>query len=159
MNWISDHFQIVILILFGIGSVFKGILEAKAKAKAEKQGEQEQEYEDEIDWGESALPPQFPRPIVSPTLREAGYEEAVAQENAKALKHQKELADRLRQIRDTKATTTGGAAATRHRLAQKGKKQVAVTKSVSIKARLKNPAELRKALVMREILDVPVSLR
>ena len=82
-----------------------------------------------------------------------------ASEAAKALKHQQDLAERLRQIRETKATTTGGAAATRARLASKGVAKPATQFPASIRARLRDPAEVRRAFVMREILDAPVGLR
>jgi hypothetical protein len=82
-----------------------------------------------------------------------------ASEAAKALKHQQDLAERLRQIRETKATTTGGAAATRARVAAKGVAKSAAQVPASIRARLRDPVEVRRAFVMREILDTPVGLR
>ena len=82
-----------------------------------------------------------------------------ASETARALKHQQDLAERLRQIRETKATTTGGAAATRARVAAKGVAKSSVQVPSSVRARLRNPAEVRRAFVMREILDPPVGLR
>ena len=81
-------------------------------------------------------------------------------EAAEALKHQQNLASHLQQLRETKASTTGGAAATRARVASKGatKPQLAPIR-LSLRARLKNPTEIRRAIVLREILGPPVSLR
>jgi hypothetical protein len=167
MQWIFDHLQIVALVLIGIVSVFKSLLEAKAKKQEEDQEQPypEEYYEPEEEIYQQQPQPSVPPPLpwggvsVPPPLREAGYEAAVANEAAKALKHQQDLAERLQQIRETKATTTGGAAATRARIANKGSKKTSSQVPLSLRARLKNPAEVRRAFVMREILDPPVSLR
>jgi len=82
-----------------------------------------------------------------------------AKEAAKILKHQQDLAERLRQIRETKATTTGDAAATRTRLAAKTAKSPLLETAPNFRRRLLNRGEIRRAVVMREILDPPVSLR
>jgi hypothetical protein len=164
MDWIFDNFQIVILIALGIGSVVKSLLESKAKQKQEREegydpGDVFAPDEDYRGPAMPTVPPPLNRQVVPPPLREIGYDEAVANETAKALKHQQELAERLRQIRETKATTTGGAAATRARISAKGAKNTPVKGPLGIRTRLQNPAEVRQAFVMREILDPPVGLR
>ncbi|MEY3897102.1 MAG: hypothetical protein RLZZ214_2623 [Verrucomicrobiota bacterium] len=164
MNWIFDHFQIVILIALGIGSVVKSMLESKAK--------QNQEREEEYDPGEvfapdeeyqppvmPPTPPPLTRQVVPHSQRLGGYDEAVAAETARELKHQRDLAEHLRQIRETRATTTGGAAATRARVSAKGAKKSMAKIPLSIRGRLRDPQEVRRAFVMREILDPPVGLR
>lgn len=163
MNWIFDHFQIVVLVALGVGSMLKSVLERSKSAR-----EQEEEYDPE----EVFIPeeeyrgmtiPSVPPPITSnavpPPLREFGREEAIAIEDAKVLKHQLELAERLRRIQDTKATTTGGAAATSARLARKGSAKAVTMAPTSIRSRLRNTDELRRSIVMREILNPPVSQR
>lgn len=164
MDWIFDHIQIVILIALGVGSIVKSLLESKAK----QQRESEEEYdpgevfapdEDYRDPMEPSVPPPLVRQVVPRSQRESGYDESVANEAAKALKHQQQLAERLRQIRETKATTTGGAAATRARISAKGAKKPPAKGPFSLRTRLCDPAEVRQAFVMREILDPPVSLR
>jgi hypothetical protein len=161
MDWIFDNFQIVILIALGVGSMLKSVLESKARQKRESGEEYDpgDVFAPDEDYREPSVPPPLTRQAVPPPLRERGYDEAVALETAKALKHQRELADRLRQIRETKATTTGGAAATRARLAAKGTKASLEKGPLGIRARLRDPAEVRRAVVMREILDTPVGLR
>lgn len=158
MNWIFDNFQIVVLVLLGVGSLVKTVLESKAKAAREREEtyNPEEVFAPDEDYGE---PQRQARPSVPPPLRQAGYDVEVASETAKALKHQQDLAERLRQIRDTKATTTGGAAATRARVANKGMVKSAVQAPAAIRARLRDPLEVRRAFVMREILDPPVGLR
>jgi hypothetical protein len=164
MDWIFDNFQIVILIALGIGSVVKSLLESKAKQKQESEEEYDpgdvfapdEDYRDPMN---PSVPPPLNRQIVPQSQRETGYDEAVANETARALKHQQDLAERLRQIRETKATITGGAAATRARISAKGAKAPSSRVPLSLRGRLRDPAEVRQAFVMREILDPPLSLR
>jgi len=172
MEWIFDHFQLVVLALLGIGSLVKSLWDARAKQKREyggpasEDGEvyRETPLEEDKSYRKptASTPPPLPQPTVPRTSRNPGYDAAVADEAAKALKHQQDLADRLRAIRDTKATTSGGAAATRARVAAKTQKKAARTSElqpVSLRKRLRDPAEVRRAFVMREILDPPVGLR
>lgn len=156
MKWIFDHSQVIFLIGFALFSAIKVFLEAKAK-QAEKRNEE---------WNPTEIPPiendeSYRKPLkkaIPPPLRKmAEYETAL--ETAAELKHQQKLADRLRQIRETKATTTGGAAATRIRIAPKGESKKITLSPASIKSRLKDPSEVRNLFVMREILDPPVGLR
>lgn len=165
MDWIFEHFQIVILVLLGVGSMVKSVLESKNKEKREREEEPydpgevfapDEEYSSPR---ESGVPPPLYRQAVPPPLRESGYDEEAAIETARALKHQHDLAERLRHIRETKATTSGGAAATRARESgsEVNKKPSPVV--LSVRARLRSPAELRQAFVIREILNPPVGLR
>ncbi|GAA5130294.1 hypothetical protein JIN84_04505 [Luteolibacter yonseiensis] len=167
MDWIFDHFQLVVVAVFVIGSLVKSVIEGKLKRGDDQAGP----------WPEAEVPldedKSYRKPVADtarpskraanpPPLPEPGYETAVADERARALKHQRDLAERLRQIRETKATTTGGAAATRARVEAKSAKKSAKNqpmRPLSVRDRLRDPAELRRAFVMREILDPPVSLR
>lgn len=166
MDWIFDNFQIFILIALGVGSVIKSLLESKARQKQEAEEEYNpgDVFAPDEEYGEPAMPsvpPPLTRHGVPPPLRESGYDEVFAIETAKALKHQQELADRLRQLRETKATTTGGALATRTRISAAGTGTTAslANTPLGIRARLRSPAEVRRAVVMREILGPPLSLR
>ena len=63
-------------------------------------------------------------------------------------------------IRETKATTTGGAAATRARVAaSKAPAKAAAVVELSLRSRLRNKGELRRAFVVNEILSQPLSQR
>lgn len=168
MNWIFDNIEIFIFVIVGIVSMFKSVLDAKAKKSAEADEVNDpQDYEDlEEEYHQPPPQPSVPPPLpwggvasVPPPLQNIGYEAAAAEEAAKTLKHQQDLALHLQKIRETKATTTGGAAATRARIANKGAKIPTAQASSSLRARLKNPAEVRRAFVMREILDPPIALR
>ena len=166
MDWISDNFQIVLLVLLGIGSMVKSFYE-KAKGSS-NDGEMDdpgevfmpdQSYRKSQQPIGPAVPPPLARTATPPPIRMAGYDAEVANETAKALKHQQHLAERMRQIRENKATTTGGASATRARIAAKGVAKPLILTSLTLRRRLRDPAEVRRAFVMREILDPPVGLR
>jgi len=157
MSWIFDNLQILVLVLFAVGSLVKKINESRTTAKQpprpadlpEPMFETDEESST-FDWPEEApTPPPLPGAMIE-AQREA----------AQVLKHQLDLAAHLQQLRETKASTTGGAAATRERVASKGAaKRVTAQAPLSLRNRLKCPAEVRQAIVMHEILAPPVSLR
>lgn len=177
MDWIQDNFQIVIIVLLALGSWLKARMDAKAAA-AEEAAAPPEEYVDPEEYFEmedaewqppGSVPPplerQVPPPLVMPSAIPAAVQQA-ARDHAAVLKHQQELAERLRQIRETKATTTtGNASATRQRYAaqeaartHKGGGVPRVTVPLSFRDRLDDRRELRRALVMREILNPPPGL-
>ena len=165
MDWIFDHFQIVVIVLLGIGSLVKSMFDAKAKQAAEREADWDPTPEVPLDDDTSyrkaqpSVPPPLTQPATPPPIRLAGYEAEVANEAAKVLKHQRDLAERMRQIRDNKATTTGGASATRARIAAKGVTKPLKQTPLTLRRRLRDPAEVRQAFIMREILDPPLGLR
>lgn len=168
MKWIFDNPQIIIIALFVIGSLVKNVLESRGgrNQEVDPDGEDERPFVP-IDQDKSYRKVQrepSPTPLARhqsgpPPLPSGAAAEAMAREAAAQLKHQQDLAERLRQIRATKAETTGGAAATRARVANKGVAKPLLQSPSSIRSRLRDPAEVRRAFVMREILDPPVGLR
>ena len=172
MDWISDHIQIVVLILLGVGSAFKSLLESMAKSRRDRQQgpptirdlTSDKSYRKRSPsvpppLAGASVPPPVARTVIPPAKQLAGYDAEVANETAKALKHQQDLAARLRQIRENKATTTGGATATRARVAAKGAAKPFLQTPLTVRNRLRDPAEVRRAIVMNEILSPPVGLR
>lgn len=168
MSWIFDNLQVVVIALVVLGSLVKNVLESRGQKKQEYGTPEDDDDRpfvpiDEDKSYRKILSPSMPPPLerhVAPPPLPSPADEARAREAAVALKHQTDLAERLRQIRETKATTTGGAAATRARLAGKGTSKPSQQGPVSIIAkRLRDPAEVRRAFVMREILDPPIGLR
>ena len=168
MDWIFDHFQIVVLIAVVIGSLVKRYFEAKV---AEREARDEMPDEGEIfDAGEAWQPPEsppqpsVPPPLVwqasPPPLRDVPAQHSREFEAELILKRQREMQDRIRQIKESKATTSGGASATRTRVAaeQSNAKPVVAAKA-GLRQALRNPAEVRRAVVMREILGPPLGLR
>ena len=180
MDWIFEHLNIVIIIGVVIASIFKTQFEAKKKEAEEREVESEERSRTPLDQDKSYRKTPPSAPSVPPPLTRTnipasgstppplvytmgsnipGAASAAAEEAARMLKHQQDLAAHLKQIHDTKATTTGGAAATRARIASKGKTQTAASAPLTLRARLKSPAEIRRAFVMNEILSRPVGLR
>jgi len=164
MQWITDNFQVVALVLIA----FAGWIKSRADARNAEQEPPEEPYDErevfgpDEPWEQTAPDPGVPPPLIRtspPELSPAAVFEANRESEA-VLKHQQNLAERLRQIRETKATTTGGAAATRARVAaSKLPKSVTVAAPLSLRARLHDKGELRRAFVLKEILAAPLSQR
>lgn len=167
MDWVSDNLRILILVAGGIAYFLNTYRQAKAE---ERRAREERENYEEPDFTppprrQPSVPPPLERKSVPPPLARdfrpspqpmAEYE--AAREAATALKHQQDLAERLRQIRETKATTRGGAAATKTRIAVEKSKKPAVIGPVNLRHRLADRAELRRAIILREVLGPPVGL-
>jgi hypothetical protein len=129
MNWIFDHFQIVVLILLIVASVVKK--QSKLKEK-------------------SALPDQ------PPSLPRSLQEDITSAPPPRA---KDDGQTRLPMVHDTKVATTGDAAATRARVAAQKQKKPPSQGPVTLRHRLRDRGEVRRAIIMREILDPPVGLR
>lgn len=167
VTWLFEHFQIVALILIA----FAGWVKSRMDARNEEQVPPAEPFDEQDVFGPDAqwereqpttgsLPPAIPRSFAPPPplVSVAGYE--ANREAEVALKHQIDLAERLRTIRETKATTTGGAAATRARVAaSKAPAKAATVVELSLRSRLRNKGELRRAFVVNEILSQPLSQR
>lgn len=165
MDWIFDHLQIVIVLGFVLASLAKRILDSKT---AERESPGEMMDEDDVfgpDQGWPQPKPAVPPPLVRyvpppPLVRESPPQHSREYETEIVLKRQQDMQERLRQIKESKATTTGGASATRARVAasQSNAKAVQPAKA-SLRTALRNPKEVRRAIVMREILGPPLGLR
>ena len=124
MDWISEHFQVVVVIALVFASWLKHRMDAKAAEREENQPPREMEDE-EYDLGPAenwpqpmpSVPPPLVRQIPPPLVRQSPPQLREDREHAAQLKRQQDLQDRVRQIRETKTATTGGAAATRTRVA------------------------------------------
>ena len=173
MDWIFDHFQIVVLIAFAFASWLKHRFDAKAAEREEEQSQRELEtgetFGPEEYWEtepEAQAPPSVPPPLMRqvppPLVREPSpASNHLRQDEADAIiKRQQDLRDRLKLIKETKAKTTGGAAATRSRVAasQTNAKPLLAAKS-GLRSALRDRKQIRSAIVLKEILDPPISLR
>ena len=167
MKWIFEHFQIVVVIVVALASLVK-----HRKDLAQTEDEERRAREDMAD-DEEVLGPardrQPPQPSVPPLvvkkalppLARAGHAPRPGlSDEALILKRQQDIQERLRQIQATKATTTGGAAATRTRVsaAQRHPKAVTIAKT-GLRASLHSRQDIRRAIVLREILGPPLGLR
>ena len=175
MKWLFEHFQIVVLIGFALVSLAKRRKDL-AQAEEEERRAREEMAEDAEVLGsgpERQIPlPSVPPPVArqlpplvvkkaAPPLARAGQAVPVSSAaDARILKQQQELMARLQQIRDTKATTTGGAAATRSRVSAAQRHPAAAPVAISgLRASLHHRKDIRRAIVLREILGPPVGLR
>lgn len=154
MSWIFDHFQIVVFVLLIVGSVVKSLIETKAKSAVPDQSPR-------LPGSPQQGMPSAPPPLVQDDSHSPWPVAAAeaAHEMSQALKHQKDLAERLLQLHERKAVTTGDAVATRARLVAQKQKTPSLQSPPTLRRRLRDRGEVRRAVVMREILDSPVSLR
>ena len=164
MNALLDHFQLTLLIG---GALFWWLQKRLQESRQHRSLEALREAEPFLAIEEAARAPGYrggagppPPPLALPPRREPAYVAEAAREQAQALKHQQDLAAHLRLLLDTKATTTGEAAATRARLAAKDQAPLPPAAPLaSLREILRHPAAIRRAVALREILDPPLSLR
>jgi hypothetical protein len=166
MDWIFDNFQILALVGLALASWLKSRADAKAAEREEREARRQLEEPEDVfgpaeEWSEVPPAPMVPPPLVKvnpPPGKAVTYE--TASETEAELKHQMDLQERLRQIRETKAVTTGGAAVTRARSVSRQTSQKSTsTAPVSLRGALHNRGQLRRAILLREILGPPLALR
>jgi ribosomal protein L12E/L44/L45/RPP1/RPP2 len=167
MDWIFDNFQIVALVALAMASWFKSRMDAKAAEREEQRAREEMAERGEVE--ESDFGPDEPwqevltrpEPAQPPPLFRANpppVPVAVFDTDAE-LKRQMELQERLRQARESKAVTTGGAAATRKLTASKQTGYAAAGVRNGLREIVRKRGEIRRAVVLREILGPPLALR
>lgn len=160
MDWIFDHLQIVVIAIVVVGSIIKQFLDAKA---AERQARKDMEERGDVFGPEEYWetdPPAEPPPLtgsVPPPLRRQTEPVAV---DESMLRRQHEMQERLKQIKETKAITTGNAAVTRTRAANLRKPAKPVEAGpATLRSTLRGKKEIRRAIILKEILDKPLGLR
>lgn len=168
MDWLFDHFQLVVLVGLALASWLKHRMDAKT-AEREERGEMpdaEDVFGPGEGWGPTPAPPlpSVPPPLVRqvppPLVRDSTPQYSRESEAEVILKRQLDMQERIRQIKASKATTSGGASATRARVAASQSHAKAAQPGKSgLRGVLRNPKEIRRAIVMREILGPPVGLR
>jgi hypothetical protein len=84
---------------------------------------------------------------------------AAAIEAEAELKRQLLIQERLRELRETKAVTTGGATTTRNRTATQQPGYTASVVPVGLHGVLRKRSEIRRAVILREVLGPPLGLR
>lgn len=151
MDWIFDHFQIVVLIALAVGSVIRQIAEtAKTKRQERKLLERRREQQDTT-WEPVPVPPRYQAPPpLPPSIPQAPL---LAENNDEVLRRQMEMQEKLREIRDGKAKAREAAPSSAQARRMPG------GAPTGIRAALRNPASTRQAIVLREILGTPVGLR
>ena len=179
MQWIFDNLQLLIAGAALVAYWLNNMRQAKEEAARERQ-EAESEVEDpfgpDFDFGipehetaarpDAPQPPPIPQaappPILRPT-RAASPPPAVLTAVETEMARQQALQERLRQVRESRqprSTTTGGAAATQARVTGRTATSSATpaSASASLARRLRDRSEIRRAIVLREILGPPPGL-
>jgi hypothetical protein len=166
MDWIFDNFQILAIVGIALASWLKARSDAKA-AKREEQETARRELEEpedvfgpEQEWREPQqwLPPPMPPPwVVTPRTPPPLPAASLAAEAE--LKRQLLIQERLRELRETRAVTTGGATTTRNRTATQQTGYTASVVPVGLRGVLRKRSEIRRAVILREVLGPPLGLR
>lgn len=165
MDWIFDNFQILALVGIALASWLKSRADAKAAEREEREARRQLEEPEEVfgprePWNEPqqwSPPPQPPPLVVKP--RTPPPIPVAAVEAEAELKRQMQLQERLRELRETKAVTTGGAAATRTRATTRQTGSPAPAVPASLRGVLRKRSEIRRAVILREVLGPPLGLR
>lgn len=150
MKFILENFQIVIVIGFVLATIVKQVLEKKQQQQQELPWEPEEGDERAGDSRETAGPPALPQVKVPPPLPQRRTMVADAAE----LERQQKLQERLKALRDSKTPAAPAKAARKARPVTP-----ALISPSKLKASLRNRGELRRAIVLREILGPPVGLK
>lgn len=158
MDWIFDNFQILAIVGLAMASWLKSRSDAKAAEREEQEARRELEEQEDVfgpdeEWRRSYQEPASPPPVraIPPPLP--------AMEVEAELKRQIEMQERLRQLRETKAVTSGGAAMTRARTKEVKSARTPSVPPAGLRGALRNHGQVRRAIVMREILGPPLGLR
>ncbi len=167
MDWIFDNFQIVALVALALASWFKTRMDAKAAEREEQRAREEMAERGEVEeydfgpaepWQEELMQPELPAP--PPLFRMSPPPvPAVVIDTGAELKRQMEMQERLREVRENRAVTTGGAAATRKLTASKQTGYASPGVRHGLREIARKRSEIRRAIVLREILGPPLALR
>lgn len=144
MDWLTDHLQILVILAAVIGGIWNKFSDWK------KQAEEKTAPPPLRRAPRSASPPPIPRapreiPAVSPAM--------ISQEETEnLLRRQAEMRDRLQAAKAAKRAEAAKSKSGR------STPSLAIGKP-SLTATLKNRGELRRAFILKEILDPPAGLR
>lgn len=166
MDWIFDNFQILAIVGLALASWLKSRADAKAAEREEQEARRELENPEEFfgpdeAWGaphQPSVPPPLVRTVPPPLVRSSPPPIPVVDVDGE-LKRQMDMQERLRQIRETKAVTSGGAAVTRARTKDAKHPKAAPAVPAGLRGALRDHGQVRRAVIMREILGPPLGLR
>ena len=162
-DFLTKNPQLVFFLIIFVVFVVQKILEvgrAKREAEQERAGPQVEDYYPEDESVPAPYPPYFPPPLPTesratpPALPRAAPR--VIEPDAELVR-QAELEERIRRIRQTKAQMTPTAPLAPP--APHGVRQAAPRQGGVLLNRLRRPQEVRRAVLIKEILDKPLALR
>jgi hypothetical protein len=161
MNWLFDNFQFVLLVAIAFASWLKHRMDTRKAEDEERRAREEMTGGDEdlFEEGEWELPPAAPAPSVPPPLRQVvppplKVEFSGVDENQ--LQRQQDMQERLRQAKKVKAAAREAAVGQTY-----GARQIkpVLGEKMSLRKSLRDPAQTRRGIILREILGPPVGLR
>ncbi|QTN32104.1 hypothetical protein HZ994_07105 [Akkermansiaceae bacterium] len=163
MDFISEYFYVIILIVGAIAQWLKSRSEAKDEGGYHPDELEEFEMEAERRIPRPAVPPPLPpsgaavpdavRPAVPDLRRQSPPPLLEAFDPSAELSRQQALMERAREFKKAKSARTTKAPK------QAGERAVSTAPAGSIRNRLHKRSELRSAFVLKEILEKPVGLR
>ncbi|MBC7981181.1 MAG: hypothetical protein H7Y36_11515 [Armatimonadetes bacterium] len=180
MDFIFDNIYVLVLVAAGIAQWLKSRREAKQAEREASHGEREEDdvFGPDFDFGEmmeehkrqaelgvpdAVAPPPLPVPLPeletrrthlpSPGESPSIHEREFARQNA--------LADQMRMLKLAKSSLRPeGAAGAKARVAlRRDHSTKAVAQGGGLDARLRSRSEIKKAFILKEILDAPLGLR
>ncbi len=158
LEWILDNLEIAAFIGIAIASAASKLFET---LKGQQKSEKERDYKPlPQDWGEPARP-QTPLPKISrpsPPMHAPPPLAVTVSEEAEVLQRQTVMAEKLRLAREVKANLQEADTTWDDKFNKLSAKPTEPIRQ-SLRKGLKSRAELRRAFIMREILDPPVALR
>jgi type IV secretory pathway VirB10-like protein len=170
MDWIFDNFQVVAMIAIVVISLAKRYLDSKRESSEEETETPDEDWTPPPPRRQSVPPPlgrtSVPPPMAGPMPPQRSAQRSAAQpplsasmtEAASALQRQQEMMDRLQSAKEAKAQRAK-AAGTSHRSPVKASKTVLVPVAGSLTGILRNRNEIRRAVILREVLGPPLGMR
>jgi len=152
-DFVFEHIEKIVIGVIAVAVWIIGKIKENRDKQAETWEPQEEDYLPE-DYRPSQPPPLYPStgspPPPLPTYTAADDSE---------LERQRKMQDRLRAIRDKKGATPKVSASKAAAKAKKSQPAPSLVSPSKLRERLRDRKELRRAIVMNEILNPPVSLR
>jgi len=161
LDFVFEHPQLLILIIGGLVFLFNKYQELKQKQEIDRELDEidrrERESAPDMDFD----PPGYPRDeYAPPPLPSAPPPLPPETASAVELQRQQQIKTRLREAREARAARpVGRAAAAKARLAGAAGPPSSPVSPAPLRSRLRNRSELRRAVLLREILGPPAGLR
>jgi flagellar biosynthesis/type III secretory pathway M-ring protein FliF/YscJ len=159
MNWILENLQVVVIVLIVVVTLVRKVFEtlrtnkpAAGPTLEDMFGPDDELDEDDTRRGAAEPPPSLPRETMTrEALRKVTLPADMGAHDTE-VERQREMQERLRKIREAKTNKQPAAAAPMR------VKPPAHTAG-GLKSRLRSGKELRRAIVIREIIGPPLGLR
>jgi len=169
MEFISDYFYVIILIVGAIAQWMKSRSEAREQndPRDEARDLEEMIEREERRQSRPAVPPPLARPSTPPPLPASGpspapetrrrsREVAPAFDTSGELARQQALAEKVREMKQARSARKAGESLPSSRESARSATRAT---GLGLRERLRDRKELRQAFVLKEILEKPIALR